>query len=103
MRQRGENCDSTQAGGEIWQLRRNKNGVWGWASFCMGDSVQKSVLGGGQQGGWTGKEEDERSEKRKGLDYCLLPSARTDEELGSLAVCDLSLTRKALHRIKIKK
>lgn len=65
--------------------------VSAWETVC---------LGGRNRVVWTGKEEDERSEKRKGLDYCLLPSARTDEELGSLAVCDLLLTTKALHRIK---
>lgn len=61
----------TAPGGEIWQLRRDKNGVWGGR-----------LVG-------TGKEEGKRPEKKKGLNYCLLRSARRDEELGSLAVCDL--------------
>lgn len=41
---------------------------------------------------------------QKGLNYCLLPCARTDEELGSLAIADLLLTRTAFSLYtKVKK
>lgn len=95
----GKNCDSALVGGDIWQ--RREGSAWetasidgrrrtrGWlreegrgAEEDKGDDkrCEEKAQKGGRRGNWR---------KERGLNYCLLPCARTEQGLGSLAYINL--------------